>query len=307
MIVFEKDNDCFHILRRSREKVMTIFLKMILNRIKKVEKNAGYVVILVLVLIMASFTRKNLCADSVQDAKSLFAAAQANYELGLNQEGERKRALMIKSAGQFRALIQDQQIDNGNLYYNMGNAYFEAGEIGKAILSYRQAEKLLPGFSDLQYNLKQARNKLNLPQPEQSWWENIVKGLFFWHYMMRYELRRSMLFIFFSFVWIVLLMMVFKQHAFLRMGLIIMVALNIGFGGSFLISYYQLHFVRSGVIVKESTIARKGPGSVYEPFYQKPLLGGTEFIITEKHENWWKISLPIGDEVWIKASDAGMI
>ncbi len=284
---------------------MAIFLKMKLRLIEITKKSASCLLILTLVLV--GFTRMGLCAESAQDVKSLFSTAQANFELGLKQEGERKRALMIKSAGQFQALIQNHRIDNGNLYYNLGNAYYEAGEIGKAILSYRKAEKVLPGFSDLQYNLNQARNKLNLSPPPQGWWESIMKGLFFWHFMMRYELRRSMLLTVFSLLWIVLGMMIFKHHAFLRMGLIILVALNIGFGGSFLFSYYQLHFVRSGVVVKESSVARKGPGSGYEPFYQKPLLGGTEFIVTEKHENWWKIKLSMGDEVWIKAGDAGII
>jgi tetratricopeptide (TPR) repeat protein len=202
VIVFEKDSDGFHILRRSQVNVMTIFLKMILKLAKETEKSANCLILLALVLVLAGFSRTGLCAESVQDVKSLFSAAQANFELGLLQEGERKRALMIKSAGQFRALIHDHRIDNGNLYYNMGNAYFEAGEVGKAILSYRQAEKLLPGSSDLQYNLNQARNKLNLPQPTQGWWKNIMKGLFFWHYMMEYELRRSMLLTVFSLVWI---------------------------------------------------------------------------------------------------------
>jgi len=286
---------------------MTIFLKMILQQIKKVERSASRLILLALVVALASFPRTGLRGESLQEAKSLFSSAQTNFELGLKQEGELKRALMIKSAGQFRSLIEDHRLENGNLYYDMGNAYFEAGEIGKAILSYRQAEKFLPGFSDLQYNLNQARNQLNLPKPADGWWENIMKGLFFWHYMMKYELRRSMLLTAFSLVWVVLLVMIFKRHAFLRMGLIILIALNIGFGGSFLYSYYQLHFVRSGVVLKDSTIARKGPGSGYEPFYQKSLLGGTEFIITEKHENWWKIKLPMGDEAWIKVSDAGMI
>lgn len=259
------------------------------------------------ILVLIGLTETVLCAETTPDVKALFSAAQANFELGLKQRGDQKRVLMIKSAGQFRSLIQDYHIKNGNLFYNMGNAYYEAGEIGKAILSYRQAEKLLPGFSDLQYNLNQARSRLNLPEPKQDWWENIVQGLFFWHYMMKYELRRTLFLIVFSLVWIVLAMMIFKRHIFLRMGLIMLTILNIGFGGSFLFSYHELHFIQSGVVLTNSTIARKGPGSSYEPFYQKPLPGGTEFIINEKHEDWWKIELPVGDEVWIKRSDAEMI
>ncbi|MBT3225901.1 MAG: hypothetical protein HOK67_01175 [Deltaproteobacteria bacterium] len=307
MIVIEKGTDGSNILRRSRIKVMAIFSKILSKLFKKAETGAGRLVLLTIVLALAGLSRTGFCAVSVQEVKSLFSSAQANFELGLKQQGERKRALMIKSAGQFRSLIRDHRLDNGSLYYNMGNAYYEAGETGKAILSYRRAKRLLPGFSDLQYNLNQARSRLNLSQPTQSWWESIVKGLFFWHYMMKYELRRSMLLIVFSLVWIVLMMMIFKRHVFLRMALIILIALNIGFGGSFLYSYYQLHVARSGVVVKDNTIARKGPGSGYEPFYQKPLSGGTEFTINGTHENWWKIKLPLGDEVWIKVSDAEMI
>jgi len=286
---------------------MAIFSKILQILIKMADTGAGRMILLTAVLALVGLTGTGHCAGSAQEIKSLFSIAQANFELGLKQQGELKKGLMIKSAGQFRSLIQDHQVDNGHLYYNMGNAYYEAGEIGKAILSYRQAEKRLPGFPDLQYNLNQARSRLNLPQPTQAWWENIVEGLFFWHYMMTYELRRSLLLIAFSLVWAVFLMMIFKRHVFLRMGLIMLIVLNVGFGGSFLYSYYQLQFVHSGVVIKGSTIARKGPGSGYEPFYKKPLLGGTEFIINETHENWWKIMLPMGDEVWIKVSDAELI
>ncbi|MFH2130591.1 MAG: hypothetical protein ABIK68_09485 [bacterium] len=248
-----------------------------------------------------------LRAETTPDMKALFSSAQASFEQGLTLQGEQKREMMIKAAGQFQSLIRDHHIENGNLYYNMGNAYFEAGEIGKAILSYRQAEKLLPGVSDLQYNLNQARSRLNLPEPTKSWWENIVKGFFFWHYMITYELRRSLFFAVFSLFWVVLAVMIIKRHIFLRAGLIILIGLNIAFGGSFLLSYHQLHFIHAGVVIKENTIARKGPGTSYESFYQKPLPAGTEFVISEKHEIWWKIKLPVGDEMWIQGNDAELI
>jgi len=267
----------------------------------------GRLVLMVCVSILMGLTGVAFCAEAAVDVKELFSSAQANFELGLKQQGEPKRVLMIKSAGQFWSLIQEHQIENWNLYFNMGNAYYEAGEIGKAILSYRQAEKLLPGFADLQYNLSQARSRLNLPEIKQDWWENIVQGLFFWHYMLKYELRRTLFLLAFFLVWVVLALMIFKRHVFLRMGLIILATLNIGLGGSFLFSYHQLHFIQSGVVVKSKTVARKGPGSSYEPFYQKPLPGGTEFIVNEKHESWLKIRLSTGDEVWIQGNDAEMI
>jgi len=44
-------------------------------------------------------------------------------------------------------------IEDGVLYYNLGNAYFKAGSIGRAILSYERARLLLPGDDDVRTNL----------------------------------------------------------------------------------------------------------------------------------------------------------
>lgn len=39
------------------------------------------------------------------------------------------------------------------LFYNLGNAYFKAGNLGKAILNYNKAQKLAPYDRDVEYNL----------------------------------------------------------------------------------------------------------------------------------------------------------
>jgi tetratricopeptide (TPR) repeat protein len=44
-------------------------------------------------------------------------------------------------------------IEDGVLYYNLGNAYFKSGRLGFAILSYERALKLLPGDEDVRANL----------------------------------------------------------------------------------------------------------------------------------------------------------
>ena len=112
MIVIEKGTDGSNILRRSRIKVMAIFSKILSKLFKKAETGAGRLVLLTIVLALAGLSRTGFCAVSVQEVKSLFSSAQANFELGLKQQGERKRALMIKSAGQFRSLIRDHRLDN---------------------------------------------------------------------------------------------------------------------------------------------------------------------------------------------------
>ncbi len=256
---------------------------------------------------MAFFPAPLFSAKIEQDVKTLFSSAQTNFELGLKSQGEQRRVLMIKAAGQFQSLVEDHQIENGHLYYNMGNAYYEAGEVGKAILSYRRAEKLLPSYSDLQYNLIQARSLVNVKAHERSWVDKIVKGMAFWHYMIGYKIRRNLFFMVFTLTWVFLATMVFKRHIFLRMGLILTIVLSLGFGGSYLLSYYNLHVIQAGVVTAGSTTARKGPGSSYESFYQKPLPEGTEFVIREKRDAWLKVQLSSGDEMWIKRGNAGII
>jgi len=57
--------------------------------------------------------------------------------------------------------LYQQQLDSGNvrsaLYYNLGNAHYQQGELGAAIASYRRALLLNPRNADAQANLALAR------------------------------------------------------------------------------------------------------------------------------------------------------
>lgn len=62
-----------------------------------------------------------------------------------------------------------QQGESGEIYYNLGNAYFKQDELGRAILNYERALLLQPGNADVNANLDIARaktvDKVN-PNPE---------------------------------------------------------------------------------------------------------------------------------------------
>lgn len=65
--------------------------------------------------------------------------------------------------------ISRSGLASAKLYYNLGNAYFRAGKIGKSILYYNKAQRLAPGNEDIAHNLEIAntytRNKIE-PIPE---------------------------------------------------------------------------------------------------------------------------------------------
>ena len=53
--------------------------------------------------------------------------------------------------------IERQGNVSGELYYNLGNAYYRMGAVGRSIAYYERARKLLPRDSDIRQNLELAR------------------------------------------------------------------------------------------------------------------------------------------------------
>ncbi|HUI25620.1 MAG TPA: BatD family protein, partial [Candidatus Kryptonia bacterium] len=48
--------------------------------------------------------------------------------------------------------------ESSSVYFNLGNAYFKAGDVGRAILNYERARRLIPRDPDLHANLDYARS-----------------------------------------------------------------------------------------------------------------------------------------------------
>lgn len=69
------------------------------------------------------------------------------------------------------------------VYYNLGNSYYKAGDIAKAILNYERALLLQPGNGDIRANLEIARSKTIdkvTPVPEiffVSWFKSLINIL----------------------------------------------------------------------------------------------------------------------------------
>jgi len=61
-----------------------------------------------------------------------------------------------EAAQAYEQLIAQGQADSA-VYYNLGNAYFRQGDVGRAILNYRRAAQLDPRDADIQANLALAR------------------------------------------------------------------------------------------------------------------------------------------------------
>ena len=80
-----------------------------------------------------------------------------------------------RAASLLETLLADG-CQNGAVYYNLGNAYFRAGELGRAIAAYRQAKPYRPRDPYLDANLRQALAVApgRLPQPSTPWWRHVL-------------------------------------------------------------------------------------------------------------------------------------
>ena len=102
-----------------------------------------------LALALAGFFALPL-AGRAQNTAALFDEANKLYEQAKYQE----------AATAYEKLLQSDPA-SAALYFNLGNAWFKAGQSGRAIAAYRQAERLAPRDPDLRFNLNFVRKKVS--------------------------------------------------------------------------------------------------------------------------------------------------
>ena len=103
------------------------------------------IMILLLVLIFIPYGVK---AKNAQSAQEDFFEANRAY----------KNDQFQGAIDGYLKLIENG-FKNGHIYYNLGNAYFRIGDLGRAILFFERARLLIPRDDDLIFNLSHARNQ----------------------------------------------------------------------------------------------------------------------------------------------------
>lgn len=100
------------------------------------------------------------------DVSANFDAANKLYEQG--KFGE--------AATAYQKLIQSRTVSPA-IYFNLGNAYFKAGQLGRAIAAYRNAEKISPRDPDVRANLQFIRNRVQGPTTSPARWDQWLAAL----------------------------------------------------------------------------------------------------------------------------------
>jgi tetratricopeptide (TPR) repeat protein len=172
---------------------------------------------------------------------------------------------------------------NGAVYYNLGNAYFRAGEYGRAIAAYRKAKPYRPRDQYLEANLRQALAVApgHLPEPAPPWWTHVL----FWSGWLSFPEKA-----YGAFAGYLLGALATTAALFLRRGRAFWLSAALVIGATVLaldagLTYAGIAWSRHGVVTAE-TIARKGIGKDYEPAFDQPLKDGAEFTILSENDDW---------------------
>lgn len=267
----------------------------------------------------------NVRADFDQ-ALAEFDEAQA---IRMEQPG-RARQLFRSAAQRFRSIQavgphsgstthSGSPIVSGQLEFNLGNCYLQAGDIGKAILHYRRAQRLIPGDPMLADNLSGARSQcLTVIRPTRR--SAVLRNLLFWHYQTSRASRTTAALVLYTAFWGFLILRNAtprrRQSRFdtitaprlYKVSAILSVTFALAAVGSVAADRWTDRNAPAGVVTALDVVVRKGPGDGFQRLFEQPLQPGVEFTLRQKTaRGWWKLELADGKSGWIEARQAELV
>ncbi len=243
-----------------------------------------------LIILITIFLSIGLHAE---DANLLFSKANQAF-------ADQNYAEAIELYEQVRA----QNQHSANYYFNLGNAYFENNELGKAILNYERGKLLRPNFKDLNYNLDLARNRQK---------DNISKVKPFFLSIWWQAIYNLMLPSIWGILGILLLFATVVGIGFWLLGSS-RPQKQIGFYGAigtgifaivFLLAGYSRHLSMTNsdeaIIIAKVTNFKDGADA--DSNTTQKLHEGTKVILVEVIADWQKVRLESGEQGWLKIDD----
>jgi tetratricopeptide (TPR) repeat protein len=246
---------------------------------------------------------------SKEQLYSLFAQAnqafkEANSALTDSANAQR---LYEKAILSYEKIIDQGQIQNAGLYYNLANTYLLKGDLGHAILNYRRAQKLDATDANIQKNLSFARSqRLDKVNPKTE--KRILQTLFFWHYDFSLKTKFALTCIFFAVCCITLALTIWFGRSPAATTIVVITGLfTICFFASIAVQTRTQAATICGVITTDQVTARQGDGQNYAPSVKEPLHAGTEFNLLERRTGWFHIKLADDTDAWVPDQSADLI
>jgi hypothetical protein len=231
----------------------------------------------------------------LQRAEAAFDRGAAAYE----KDPDAARRSFTESAAAYGTLAYERGIRNARLLANLGNASLLSGDVGRAMLAYRRAERIDPADRTVRAGLALVRSRVETISRADG------EDAFAWLERWRAVLPPRALLLTGVGAWVL-------GWAALAINRMIPVggrprwagiaAVLLGATCIAVVAADQAVRLRSpeAVVIARSIEGRKGPGgAVYEPSFDKPLSAGVELRIVEERTGWARVRLLDGRETWV--------
>ena len=263
------------------------------------------IVFIFLFVCIGSLAKADLTKDQ---KKELFSQANDYFQQANSTDNQAKASeLYEKAILSFNRIIDEGNVKNARLYYNLANAYLLNGSLGKAILNYRRAEKLDNSDENIKKNLAFARSR-RIDKVAVNTEKKVMRTLFFWHYDFSMKTKFILTCIFFGVL--CLCGAITIKRGFVGPVTAVMVIcflLTILFSVSVIIEYRAQNDIHYGVITAGEVVARQGDGQNYPASFKDSLHEGTEFQLLESRPRWYHIKLTDDSTAWIPSDTAELI
>jgi tetratricopeptide (TPR) repeat protein len=205
-------------------------------------------------------------------------------------------------------ILTGQGVQDGTLWYNLGNAYFKSGRLGLAILNYERALRQMPGDADAKANLEFANSlkadvveRPNMPSYI-AWVVDLYLALDPGHCAVFLCLTLLVAGIAVS----VLILVLWPR---LRLAAIYTVAIA-GFlavvsAGVLVGKLYSAAGHEAAIVLVPSSDVRSGPGETNPQLVE--IHEGLKVTVLGTREEWLQVTLPNGITGWVRAEHVEVI
>jgi len=228
-------------------------------------------------------------AQSEVSPTEAMARANQHYEAG-----EFAEAISIYNA------VIEAGVDNGDLYYNLANAYFKQGELGHAIVNYRRAQFLSPRDSDIATNLATARSQAIDKLEDETGLGNLVQTAEQWLTLNEAAVLALILWVLICYFAVLAILLPQQRRIFSWVMVVLGVFLVIGMF-SITNRLYTAWRYPPAVVVAQETQITSGPGDADQYLVEFNLHAGAEVNILENRPAWRRIMLPGNLQGWVPA------
>jgi tetratricopeptide (TPR) repeat protein len=200
--------------------------------------------------------------------------------------------------------IIDNKVESGEVYFNLGNAYYKLDEIGKSIYFYEKALTFIDGDEALNQNLQIARLKIidkiePIPKLFIFEWIDV-----FLHIISIENWGWVSLILFFSLAIIFSLYIIFTKRLLFSLSWIFLILFSISII-IFIGRIYLFESMEFGIIFEKKVAVMSEPSlGASEVFI---LHEGTKVKINRTLNDWFEISIADGKTGWCKSTAIGTI